>query len=90
MTRRGAPPSAEGTKMDHRKHVGALRAKTDAAHDGNQEGAPEAGGDMERAEELMRVKLGSKAGNAASRSPPRASSPRRCRARPRAMVEVNC
>ena len=47
--------------------VGALRAKTDAPMMECKKALTEAGGDMERAEELLRVKLGSKAGKAASR-----------------------
>ena len=44
-----------------------------------------------RAEELLRVKLGSKAGKAAvARSPLRASSPRRVDGTTGALVEVNC
>ncbi len=47
--------------------VGALRAKTDAPMMECKKALAEAEGDMERAEELLRVKLGSKAGKAASR-----------------------
>src|SRR3954467_15217091 len=47
--------------------VGALRAKTDAPMMECKKALTEAEGDMERAEELLRVKLGSKAGKAASR-----------------------
>jgi len=47
--------------------VGELRAKTDAPMMECKKALTEAGGDMERAEELLRVKLGSKAGKAASR-----------------------
>ena len=47
--------------------VGDLRAKTDAPMMECKKALTEAGGDMERAEELLRVKLGSKAGKAASR-----------------------
>ena len=47
--------------------VGELRAKTDAPMMECKRALTEAGGDMERAEELLRVKLGSKAGKAASR-----------------------
>ena len=36
----------------------------------------EADGDMAKAEEILRVKLGNKAGKAASASPPKAWSPR--------------
>ncbi|MDQ6627046.1 MAG: translation elongation factor Ts [Pseudomonadota bacterium] len=47
--------------------VGALRAKTDAPMMECKKALTEAGGDMERAEELLRVKLGSKASKASSR-----------------------
>ena len=47
--------------------VGALRAKTDAPMMECKKALTEADGDMEKAEELLRVKLGSKAGKAASR-----------------------
>ena len=47
--------------------VGELRAKTDAPMMECKKALTEAAGDMERAEELLRVKLGSKAGKAASR-----------------------
>ncbi len=47
--------------------VGALRAKTDAPMMECKKALAEADGDMERAEELLRVKLGSKAGKAAAR-----------------------
>ena len=47
--------------------VGELRAKTDAPMMECKRALTEAEGDMERAEELLRVKLGSKAGKAASR-----------------------
>ena len=47
--------------------VGELRAKTDAPMMECKKALTEADGDMERAEELLRVKLGSKAGKAASR-----------------------
>ncbi|MEB0138546.1 MULTISPECIES: translation elongation factor Ts [unclassified Undibacterium] len=47
--------------------VGALRAKTDAPMMECKKALTEAEGDMDRAEELLRVKLGSKASKAASR-----------------------
>ena len=47
--------------------VAELRAKTDAPMMECKKALTEAEGDMERAEELLRVKLGSKAGKAASR-----------------------
>ena len=47
--------------------VGDLRAKTDAPMMECKKALTEADGDMARAEEILRVKLGSKAGKAASR-----------------------
>ena len=47
--------------------VAELRGKTDAPMMECKKALTEAGGDMVKAEELLRVKLGSKAGNAASR-----------------------
>ena len=47
--------------------VGALRAKTDAPMMECKKALTEADGDMDKAVELLRVKLGSKAGKAASR-----------------------
>ena len=47
--------------------VGELRAKTDAPMMECKKALTEANGDMEKAEELLRVKLGNKAGKAASR-----------------------
>jgi elongation factor Ts len=47
--------------------VAELRAKTDAPMMECKRALTEAGGDMEKAEEILRVKLGSKAGKAASR-----------------------
>ncbi len=47
--------------------VGELRAKTDAPMMECKKALTEAGGDMAKAEEILRVKLGTKAGKAASR-----------------------
>src|SRR3954465_3396074 len=47
--------------------VAELRAKTDAPMMECKKALTEAAGDMAKAEELLRVKLGSKAGKAASR-----------------------
>jgi len=47
--------------------VGELRAKTDAPMMECKKALQEAGGDMAKAEELLRVKLGTKAGKAAAR-----------------------
>src|SRR5450830_1981104 len=47
--------------------VAQLRGKTDAPMMEGKRALTEAGGDMAKAEELLRVKLGSKAGKAAAR-----------------------
>ena len=47
--------------------VAELRAKTDAPRMESKKALTEANGDMVKAEELLRVKLGTKAGKAASR-----------------------
>jgi len=47
--------------------VGALRAKTDAPMMECKKALTEAAGDMDKAEEILRVKLGNKAGKAAAR-----------------------
>jgi len=47
--------------------VGELRAKTDAPMMECKKALTEAGGDFEKAEEILRVKLGNKAGKASSR-----------------------
>ena len=47
--------------------VGELRAKTDAPMMECKKALTEADGDMDKAEELLRVKLGSKASKASSR-----------------------
>jgi len=55
--------------------VGELRAKTDAPMMECKKALTEADGDMARAEEILRVKLGSKAGKAASRVTAKVSLP---------------
>ena len=75
--------------------VGELRAKTDAPMMECKKALTEAGGDMERAEELLRVKLGSKAGKAASRITAEgvivaAMAGLTSGAQAGALVEVNC
>ena len=72
--------------------VGELRAKTDAPMMECKKALTEAAGDMVRAEEILRVRLGNKAGKAASRLAAEGLiglyfSPD---ARTGAMVEVNC
>ena len=70
--------------------VGELRAKTDAPMMECKRALTEAGGDMERAEELLRVKLGSKAGKAASRVTAEGVIAAVVDGSTGAMVEVNC
>src|SRR3954453_7126452 len=70
--------------------VGALRAKTDAPMMECKKALTEAEGDMDRAEELLRVKLGSKAGKAASRITAEGVVAAAVEGNAGAMVEVNC
>jgi len=70
--------------------VGELRAKTDAPMMECKKALTEAGGDMEKAEELLRVKLGSKAGKAASRITAEGVVTAALAGNAGALVEVNC
>ena len=70
--------------------VGALRAKTDAPMMECKKALTEADGDMARAEELLRVKLGSKAGKAASRITAEGVVAASVDGSTGALVEVNC
>ena len=70
--------------------VAELRAKTDAPMMECKKALTEAAGDMERAEELLRVKLGSKAGKAASRVTAEGVVAASLAERVGALVEVNC
>ena len=70
--------------------VGALRAKIDAPMMECKKALAEAEGDMERAEELLRVKLGSKAGKAASRITAEGVVAASVDGSTGALVEVNC
>jgi elongation factor Ts len=70
--------------------VGALRAKTDAPMMECKKALTEAEGDMDRAEELLRVKLGSKAGRAASRIAAEGVVAASVAGDVGALVEVNC
>ena len=70
--------------------VGALRAKTDAPMMECKKALTEADGDMERAEEILRVKLGSKAGKASSRITAEGVVAAAGDDRTAALVEVNC
>jgi len=70
--------------------VGELRAKTDAPMMECKKALTEADGDMERAEELLRVKLGSKAGKAASRITAEGVVAAVVSGNTGAIIEVNC
>jgi elongation factor Ts len=70
--------------------VAELRAKTDAPMMECKRALTEAAGDMERAEELLRVKLGSKAGKAASRITAEGVVAASLNGATGALVEVNC
>jgi len=70
--------------------VGELRAKTDAPMMECKKALTEADGNMERAEELLRVKLGSKAGKAASRVTAEGVVASVIHGDAGALVEVNC
>jgi elongation factor Ts len=72
------------------KMVAELRAKTDAPMMECKRALTEAEGDMERAEELLRVKLGSKAGKAASRITAEGVVAACVNGTTGAVVEVNC
>jgi elongation factor Ts len=70
--------------------VGELRAKTDAPMMECKKALTEAEGDMSRAEEILRVKLGSKAGKAASRVTAEGVIAATVEGTTGAMIEVNC
>ncbi|HEY4542862.1 MAG TPA: translation elongation factor Ts [Noviherbaspirillum sp.] len=70
--------------------VGELRAKTDAPMMECKKALTEADGDMERAEEILRVKLGSKASKAASRVTAEGVVAAYISGNVGALVEVNC
>ncbi|MFZ2650085.1 MAG: translation elongation factor Ts [Burkholderiaceae bacterium] len=70
--------------------VGELRAKTDAPMMECKKALTEADGNMDRAEELLRVKLGNKAGKAASRIAAEGVVAASVRGSTGALVEVNC
>ena len=72
------------------KMVAELRAKTDAPMMECKRALTEAEGNMERAEELLRVKLGSKAGKAASRITAEGVVAACITGTTGAVVEVNC
>jgi elongation factor Ts len=70
--------------------VAELRAKTDAPMMECKKALTEAGGDMGKAEEILRVKLGSKAGKAASRVTAEGVVAAFVEGSTGALVEVNC
>jgi elongation factor Ts len=70
--------------------VGELRAKTDAPMMECKKALTEADGNMERAEEILRVKLGNKAGKAASRVTAEGVVSAAVHGDTGALVEVNC
>jgi elongation factor Ts len=70
--------------------VGALRAKTDAPMMECKKALTEAAGDMDKAEELLRVKLGSKASKASSRITAEGIVAVHIDGKTGAMVELNC
>src|SRR5215218_1542264 len=70
--------------------VAELRAKTDAPMMECKKALTESGGDMEKAEELLRVKLGSKAGKAASRTTAEGVVAAHVAQTTGALIEVNC
>ena len=70
--------------------VAELRAKTDAPMMECKKALTEAQGDAERAEEILRVKLGNKAGKAASRITAEGVVSAAVSGTTGAMVEVNC
>jgi len=70
--------------------VGALRAKTDAPMMECKKALTEADGDMDRAEEILRVKLGSKASKASSRIAAEGVVAAAVDGEVGALVELNC
>jgi elongation factor Ts len=70
--------------------VAELRAKTDAPMMECKKALTEAGGDMAKAEELLRVKLGSKAGKASSRVTAEGVVTSFISGNKGALLEVNC
>jgi elongation factor Ts len=70
--------------------VGELRAKTDAPMMECKKALTEANGDMEKAEEILRVKLGNKAGKAASRVTAEGAVASAIEGKVGALIEVNC
>ena len=70
--------------------VAELRAKTDAPMMECKKALTEADGDMAKAEEILRVKLGNKAGKAAARITAEGAVASHIAGNIGALVEVNC
>lgn len=70
--------------------VAELRAKTDAPMMECKKALTEAEGNMDKAEELLRVKLGSKAGKAASRITAEGVVASKLNGKAGSLIEVNC
>ena len=70
--------------------VAELRGKTDAPMMECKKALTEADGDMAKAEEILRVKLGSKAGKAAARITAEGAVGSTIEARAGSLIEVNC
>jgi len=70
--------------------VGELRAKTDAPMMECKKALTEADGNMEKAEEILRVKLGNKAGKAATRVTAEGLVASFIEGKQGALIEVNC
>ena len=70
--------------------VAELRAKTDAPMMECKKALTEADGDMTRAEEILRVKLGNKAGNAAARITAEGVVAASVNGTTGALIEINC
>jgi elongation factor Ts len=70
--------------------VAELRAKTDAPMMECKKALSESEGNMEKAEEILRVKLGSKAGKAASRVTAEGVVASSIEGNVGALVEINC
>ena len=70
--------------------VAELRGKTDAPMMECKKALTEAGGDMAKAEEILRVKLGSKAGKAAARITAEGAVGSTIEAGAGSLIEVNC
>ena len=70
--------------------VAELRAKTDAPMMECKKALTEADGDLQRAEEILRVKLGNKAGKAAARVTAEGVVAASVAGRTGALIEINC